>query len=171
MNSRRTAIAAGIAIAGVIAVPSSAQPPVPADVLHEALQIVTTLEEAPGCDLSLHGQPRLDELTDRWLIAYSGVGAVCDDFGARLQTAGAQAEITFYRRPNGQEVMALIGQMRASVRRGFPCLISLKGEPKFDADSDLWVALYYTSGDECTEAGAELERQGKAFRVAFYRIR
>ena len=150
---------------------SSAQPRDADDVLQDALQIVGKLEETEGCDIALHGTPRLDELTGRWLVAYSGVGAACDDMGATLQQVGMPAEITFFRRPNGDEVKVLIGKMRASVRKGFPCLISLKGEPQFDEDSDLWTVRYYASGEQCGDASGELERQGKAFRIAFRRIR
>ena len=165
----------GIAAAAVVGVSiassSSAQAPAAADVMQDALQIVTTLEETEGCDISLHGTPRLDELTGQWLVAYSGVGTACDDLGATLQQVGLAAEITFFRRPNGDEVMALIGKMRASVRRGFPCLLALKGEPQLDEDSALWTARYYGSGEHCDDASGELERQGKAFGIAFHRIR
>ena len=139
--------------------------------MYRALELVAKVEETEGCDISLHGEPRLDELTARWLVAYSGVGATCDDMGAALQREGVPAEITFFRRPNGDEVKPLIGQMRASVRRGFPCQITFNGEPQFDADSDLWNVRYYASGEQCDDASGELERQGKAFRVAFRRIR
>ena len=171
-TSRLIAIAAGAAVmSGSLSSRSSAQTPPAADVMYHALQIVAKVEETGGCDISLHGAPRLDEMTDRWLVGYSGVGVRCDDVGAALQAQGVPAEITFFRRPNGDEVKALIGKMRASVRRGFPCLIVLKGEPQFDEDADLWAARYYASGQECDNASAELERQGQAFGVAFYRIR
>lgn len=165
-------IAASVAIGSAsIASLSSAQTPAAVEVMQDALQIVTQLEDTEDCDISLLGTPRLDELTGRWLVAYSGVGAVCDDMGATLQQVGMPAEITFFRRPNGDEVKVLIGKMRASVRKGFPCLISLKGEPQFDEDSDLWTARYYASGEQCDDASGELERQGKAYRIAFRRIR
>jgi hypothetical protein len=164
-------IAAGaVLVAASIASSSSAQTP-EADVMVHALQIVTTLEETAGCDISLHGTPRLDETTGRWLVAYSGVGAACDDRGEALQRAGLPAEITFFRRPNANEVVALIGNMRASVRRGYPCQISFRGEPQFDADADVWAVRYYASGQECQGATEALERQGRAFGVAFYRSR
>jgi hypothetical protein len=168
--SRLIAIAAGAALISSSSL-SSAQTPPAVDVMYHALQIVAKIEETEGCDISLHGAPRLDEMTDRWLVGYSGVGARCDDVGAALQAQGVPAEITFFRRPNGDEVKALIGKMRASVRRGFPCLIVLKGEPQFDQDADLWAVRYYASGDECDNASGELERQGRALGIAFHRIR
>jgi hypothetical protein len=91
--------------------------------------------------------------------------------GDALQRAGVPAEITFFRRPNSDEVMALIGRMRAAVRRGYPCLIVVKGEPQFEEDVDLWAVRYYASGEFCEDASAELERQGREFRVAFRRVR
>jgi hypothetical protein len=165
-------IAAGVAVvsASIVSL-SSAQTPAADDVMNGALQIVAKLEETEGCDISLHGAPRRDEFSGHWLVGYSGVGALCDDRGAELQRAGVPAEITFFRRPNGDEVKLLIGQMRASIRRGFPCLIALRGEPQFDEEADLWVAPYYASGGECDDASGELERQGKAFRIAFRRFR
>ena len=136
-----------------------------------ARELVAEVEEAEGCVLSLHGAPKLDELTNRWLVAYAGVGPACDDVGATLQRAGLEAEISFYRRPNDDEVMALIGRMRASVRQGYPCQIAFKGEPQFDDETDLWNVRYYASGQQCGGASEELERQGKALRVAFRRVR
>jgi hypothetical protein len=171
-TSRLIAIVAGAAVvSGSLSSLSRAQTPAGGDVMYHALQIVAMIEETEGCDISLHGAPRLDELTDRWLVAYSGAGERCDDVGAALQAQGVPAEISFFRRPNGDEVKALIGRMRASVRRGFPCLIVLKGDPQFDQDADLWAARYYASGEECDNASGELERQGQAFGIAFRRIR
>jgi hypothetical protein len=167
----RLATAAAV-VSGSVASFSDAQPPAAAEVMVGALQIVAELEKTPGCDLSLHGEPRLDELTDRWLVAYSGVGAACDDVGAALQREGIPAEITFFRRPNSDEVKALIATMRATVRRGFSgCQIVFNGEPQFDDESALWAVRYYGSGRQCEDASEELERQGRAFRVAFRRIR
>jgi hypothetical protein len=164
-------MAAGAAVVSAcIALPCSAQAPAD-DVMVHALQIVGELEDTQRCDISLHGTPRLDELTDRWLVAYSGVGPACDDMGAALQRAGMPAEITFFRRPNSDEVKALVGRLRATVRRGFPCQLSINGEPQFDADADLWIVRYYASGDECEAASAELVSQGKAYRIAFQRVR
>src|SRR5262245_47874843 len=143
------AAAAGTCLASL----THAQGPTGADVLQSATEIVATLEEPARCDISLHGEPVLDELTERWLIAYSGVGPACDDASAQLQRVGVEANIAFYRRPNSDEVKLLIGQMRASVRRGYDCLISFRGEPQFDDESSRWSVRYYTSGYQCTEAG------------------
>ena len=160
------AVAVGSSLASV----ADAQGPTAADVLQSATEIVATLEDPGQCDISLHGEPLLDELTERWLIAYSGVGPACDDASAQLQRVGVEANIAFYRRPNADEVKLLIGQMRASVRRGFDCLISFRGEPQFDDESSRWSVRYYTSGYQCAEAGEELERQGRELRVSFQRV-
>ena len=141
------------------------------DAMTLALELVAKVEQNEGCDLSLHGAPRRDELTNRWLVAYSGVGPACDDLGAALQRVGLEAEISFYRRPNDDELMALIGRMRASVRQGYGCQIAFKGEPQFDDETDLWNVRYYASGQQCEDASDELERQGKTLRVAFRRVR
>ena len=151
--------------------PVGAQGPTAADVLQSATEIVATIEHPAQCDLSLHGAPVLDEPTELWLIAYSGIGPACDDTSARLQREGITANIAFYRRPNAVEIKALLGEMRASVRRGFDCLISFRGEPQFDDESSRWTVRYYTSGHQCTDAGEELERQGRELRVSFQRIR
>jgi len=158
------------AIASSLASLAAAQGPTAADVLQSATEIVKTLEDPAQCDFSLHGEPLLDELTTRWLIAYSGVGPACDDASTRLQRVGIDANIAFYRRPNSAEVKRLIGQMRASVRRGFDCVISFRGEPQFDDESTRWSVRYYTSGYQCTEAGEELERKGRELRVSFQRV-
>jgi len=158
------------AVGSSLASLAAAQGPTPADVLQSAKEIISTLEDPAQCDLSLHGEPQLDDLTERWLIAYSGVGPACDDASARLQRVGMEANIAFYRRPNFSEVKLLIGQMRASVRRGFDCLISFRGEPEFDDDSSRWSVRYYTSGYQCAEAGEELERKGRELRVSFQRV-
>jgi hypothetical protein len=160
------AAAVGLSVAPL----AVAQGPTAADVLQRATEIVATLEDPAQCDLSLHGEPLLDEPTERWLVAYSGVGPACDDASARLQRVGIEANIAFYRRPNFDEVKLLIGRMRASVRRGFDCLISFRGDPQFDDESSRWSVRYYTSGYQCAEAGEELERQGRELRVSFRRV-
>jgi hypothetical protein len=104
-------------------------------------------------------------------VAYSGVGPACDDLGAALQREGIADEISFYRRPNDDELMALIGRMRATVRQGYACQIAFKGEPQFDDETDLWNVRYYASGQQCEDASDELERQGKTLRVVFRRVR
>jgi hypothetical protein len=141
------------------------------DAMTLALELVARVERNEGCDISLHGAPRRDDLTNRWLVAYSGVGPACDDRGAELQREGLPAEISFYRRPNDDEVMAQIGRMRASVRQGYACQIAFKGEPQFDDETDLWNVRYYVSGQQCEDASDELERQGKTLRVVFRRVR
>jgi hypothetical protein len=139
--------------------------------MQSAREIVATLEAPERCNLVLHGTPQLDDLTQRWLVAYSGVGPACDEASAALQRAGLTAEIAFFRRPNSDEIRAEIGKIRTVVRRGFDCLIAFNGEPRFDDESSLWTVRYSTSGYQCSEAGEELERHGKALRVAFQRIR
>jgi hypothetical protein len=158
------------AIASSLASFADAQGPTAADVLQSATEIVATLEDPGRCDISLHGEPLRDALTERWLMAYSGVGPACDDASARLQRVGIEAGIAFYRRPNADEVKLLIGRMRASVRRGFDCLISFRGEPQFDDESSRWRVRYYTSGYQCTEAAEELERKGRELSVSFQRV-
>ena len=74
---------------------AGAQGPTADDVLQSATEIVTVLEGPAQCDLSLHGAPVWDELTERWLIAYSGVGPACDDASARLQRVGLR--VSFQR--------------------------------------------------------------------------
>ena len=170
MTSRWLMAGAGLAGVSIASLAGAPAPP-EAGAVTLALELVAKVERTQGCDISLHGAPRLDDLTNRWLVAYSGVGPACDDLGAALQREGSAAEISFYRRPNDDELMALIGRMRASVRQGYACQISFKGEPQFDGDSDLWEVRYYASGQQCEDASDELERQGKTLRVAFRRVR
>lgn len=170
MTNRWLAVAAAV-VSGALASFSGAQGPTDADVMVRALQLVATVEQGQGCDISLHGAPRLDEVTARWLVAYSGAGAGCDDAGAALQRQGIPAEITFFRRPNSDEVKVLINRIRASVRRGFACQIVVNGEPRFDEDTSLWTVRYYASGRHCADASDVLEREGTELRIAFFRIR
>lgn len=141
------------------------------EALERAAAIAAELERTGDCNLALHGDPQLDETTQRWLIAYSGTGLGCDDAGAALQREGADIDVTFFRRPNADEIKTLIARMRASVRKGFACLISFRGEPRFNDESSLWLVTYYTSGQQCSDAAEELERQGRELRVLFNRIR
>jgi hypothetical protein len=150
---------------------AEAQGPTAADVLRSATEIVATLEMPEQCDISLHGTPVLDDVTARWLIAYSGVGPACDDASAALQRVGVTANIAFFRRPNSDEIKREIARMRASVRQGFDCLISFNGDLRFDDESNLWTVRYYASGQQCNDAAEELERQGKALRLSFQRFR
>lgn len=166
-----------LARASVVAIVVSAPPLASAqtytapEALERATAIVAELEQANDCDLTVHGYPQLDETTERWLIAYSGTGLGCDDAGAALQQAGADIDVTFFRRPNLDEVKALVARMRASVRKGFSCLIAFRGEPRFNDESTAWMVTYYTSGQQCDDAGEELERQGRELRVLFQRMR
>lgn len=141
------------------------------EAMERATALAAEIERAGSCDLSLHGTPQLDEMSERWLIAYSGTGSGCDGAGAALQRDGVQFDITFFRRPNADEVKALIARMRSSVRKGFACLISFRGEPRFNDESSVWSVRYYTSGQQCDDAAEELERQGRELRVLFQRLR
>jgi len=50
-------------------------------------------------------------------------------------------------------------------------MISFRGEPRFNDESSLWLVTYYTSGQQCSDAAEELERQGRELRVLVNRIR
>jgi hypothetical protein len=168
---RLCGLAAGAAVASTAIAPVTHAQPSAAAAMDRAQALVAALEQADQCDLSLHGTAQLDEPTGRWLIAYSGAGTACDDASAALQQQGIPADIAFFRRPNADEVKVLIGRMRASVRRGFDCLISFNGEPRFDDESTVWAMRYYTSGHQCDDAAEELERQGREYSVSFRRFR
>jgi hypothetical protein len=172
MAPRLTEIVASVAlVGGIVASSSQAQSPFAPEVMTSATELVAALEAPGGCDLSIHGEPRFDETTERWLIAYSGVGPQCDDMSAALQREGLTLGLAFFRRPNSTEVRALMGSIRTSLRRGFDCLLAFHGEPRFDDESALWTVRYSGSGYQCDDAGAELERRGREFRITFYRVR
>lgn len=162
---------AAVLVSACVARVSIAQTYTAPEALERAAAIAAELERTSDCDLSLHGDPQLDETTQHWLIAYSGTGSSCDEAGAALQREGAELEITFFRRPNADEVKTLIAKMRSSVRKGFACLISFRGEPRFNDESTLWMVTYYASGQQCDDAAEELERQGRELRVLFHRMR
>jgi hypothetical protein len=80
MAPRLTEIVASAAVvSGITASSLHAQSLFAPEVLTSATELVAALEAPGGCDLSIHGEPRFDETTERWLIAYSGVGPDCDD--------------------------------------------------------------------------------------------
>jgi hypothetical protein len=164
------ALATGVAAVGFAQLPGVDQPLDPAAVAERAALVVATVEAVVECDVSAHGEPRYDEFSERWLVAYSAAGSQCSDVNQALQRDGASLGLMFFRRPNADEVRALIGRIRASVERGFGCRIWLKGEPRFNEDSSFWAAEYLMAGAECSGAGEELQRQGRELGIGFHRV-
>ena len=124
-----------------------------------ARELVAKVEQAQGCDLSLLGAPRLDDLTGRWLVAYSGVGPACDDLGAALQREGSEAEISFYRRPNDDELMAVtwsgLNEWRVA-RSAITSVDSSSDDPEAVSKATILVT-YGIGGEETATASFRLK--------------
>jgi hypothetical protein len=132
--------------------------------------LVAELEHTFACDVAVLGEPRFDEFSRQWLVAYSVEGGDCDTLTRELKHRSTELGVTFYRRPNAAEVRGLIGNIRRSVELGFGCRISLKGEPRLDEQSDLWSVTYLASGRSCAAAEDEIQRQGRELRIFFLRM-
>lgn len=136
----------------------------------EAARAIDALRPKFACELSVHGEPRFDEFSGKWLVAYMASGAKdCDAAALALQQAGTNLSITFYRRPDREQVEHLVVDLRQSVRAAFGCNISIVGEPQFDETSASWSVTYLAAGAPCDDAAQELSRRGAELQINFLR--
>jgi hypothetical protein len=144
----------------------------PAELRAWLASTVPTLEAEIPCDVTLLGEPRFDEPSSQWLVAYTAVGDACDDMSAGLLGQGEPAGVAFYRRPNAEQVKTLIGRTRRTVELAFGCRIELKSEPRFEETSNLWIVEYGSPGGvDCGGAQEELARAGRELGIGFWRRR
>src|SRR5689334_11322189 len=104
--------------------PSLPARPTSADVRARAETLAAEAERNLTCDLAIHGDPLL-ESDGKWLVAYSAAGEACDKASDALRTRGAALDIVFFRRPNQDEVVALINRIRTTVGTPYGCRISI----------------------------------------------
>ena len=136
----------------------------------ETARAIDALRPKFACELSVHGEPRFDEFSSKWLVAYTASGATdCDAAALALQQAGANLSIAFYRRPDREQVDHLLVGLRQSVRAAFGCIISIVGEPQFDETSASWSVTYLAEGAACDDAAQELGRRGAELQIYFNR--
>ena len=125
------------------------------------------IEAKFDCRISLLGQPRQDEFSSKWLVAYSASGEGCEQGLGELQQRGAAMNVVFFRRPNLPQVEALIADMKHTVEVAFGCRIVIRGGPRFEEASSQWFVGYFAAGKGCEEAGQELERRGSELEIVF----
>jgi len=149
--------------------PSLPAQPTSADVRARAETLADEAERNRACDLAIHGDPHR-EPDGRWLVAYSASGEACDAAGDALRARGAALDIVFFRRPNRDEVLALINQIRSSVGGAFGCRISIRDEPLLDESTSWWTVAFVAAGNNCGDAADELSRQGREIMIGFARV-
>lgn len=125
------------------------------------------IEAKFDCRISLLGEPRQDEFSAKWLVAYSASGEGCERGLSELQHRGAAMNVVFFRRPNLPQVEALIADMKHTVEVAFGCRIVIRGGPRFEEASSQWFVGYFAVGKGCEEAGQELERRGSELQIVF----
>lgn len=137
----------------------------------QVADVVTDIEEAFECDITMHGAPRFDEFSNTWLVAYSVSGDDCGAAATELAARGERLGATFYRRPNPREINGVAGSIAVEVGRGFHCTLAIRGEPSFNEQSAYWSVSYSAVGSDCPEAELELRRRGRELQIVFIPIR
>jgi hypothetical protein len=120
------------------------------------------------CGFAVTGTPRFDEAGNVWLIGFTAAGPDCDNAAAALIARGREMGAVFFRRPDKDQLKAVLADIRRTLRRGFSCPISVRGEPAIDS-SGYWVVNFVGSGGDCTDATAELGRLGEGLQIRFVR--
>jgi hypothetical protein len=155
------------AIAG-LAPTVSAQPDAAGPPRELAAELVRSVESMFECEISIHGEPRSYDLSSGWYVTYSASGDACDAASQALSREGQEHGILFSRRPNLDQLNALVGGMVRSVRSSTGCQINLYGKPRLIEASGQWSVSYVASGVNCDEAGLELARQGAELDILFF---
>ena len=134
-----------------------------------AAALIAELRTEFECTIAVTGTPRFDESANAWLIAFTAAGPGCDDAASALMQRGRELGATFFRRPDKEQVNAIVADIRRTLRRGFSCPISTRGEPRLDESSGYWVVDFVGSGADCADATEELGRLGEAAQIRFVR--
>ncbi len=130
-------------------------------------EVLEALKTSYACEITVHGEPRLDEPSRTWLVAYSAAGDDCDAAAQALQRRGTPLGLTFFRRPTLGQARALIAEMRRSAEAAFGCRITLRGDPQFNELTTQWTVAYLAAGSGCEEAAEELRREGAELQIFF----
>ena len=130
-------------------------------------EVLESLNTSYTCEMIAHGEPRLDEPSRTWLVAYSASGDDCDAAAQAIQRQGASLGLTFFRRPTLGQARALIAEMKRSAEAAFGCRITLRGDPQFNEISTQWTVAYLAAGTGCEEAAEELRREGAELQIFF----
>lgn len=140
-----------------------------ANVRATAAALIADVRVGFDCAIAVTGTPRFDESGNTWLIAFTAAGSGCDDAAPALIQRGREMGAMFFRRPDKEQVKTIVADIRRTLRRGFSCPISIRGEPALEESSGYWVVNFVGSGADCTDATEELGRLGKAAQIRFVR--
>ena len=121
------------------------------------------------CAIAVTGTPRFDETANAWLIGFTAAGTDCDEAASALIARGKEMGAVFFRRPDKDQLKAVLTDIRRTLRRGFSCPISIRGDPQVEESSGYWVVNIVGSGGDCTDATAELGRLGEGLQIRFVR--
>jgi len=155
-------------VSAAVAAVAAAQPAEPPTAQVE--QIALAVESAFDCDVSIHGEPRIYELSSGWYVTYSAAGGECDAASDMLRVHGAEHEVLFSRRPDQGQLRVLVGEMIRSAERTTGCRISI-GSTSMSEPTGQWTVHYIGSGTNCGEAERELAIRGAEFDILFLRRR
>jgi len=138
-----------------------------AELIQRTAAEIAASVSSSSCSIVLRGAPRFDGLENTWLVAYMAAGGSCDAASAELRRLGKDSALVFFRRPDSNQVRALITNIRASVQSAFHCPITLRGEPRFDDDSGYWTVTFLASGPACGDVDAALGLLGADYQIRF----
>lgn len=140
-------------------------------VLHRAAvdEIVQSVEAEFACRMTIHGEPHHEDFSRQWAVAYSASGEDCDEASDELRRHGAELDLLFFRKPNRDQLHALLLGMTSSVGAAFGCRIDIRGEPRLDESTGRWFVSYLASGNTCDAASQELGRRGAELDLVLMR--
>lgn len=137
------------------------------DIQSLAEAIADDIEAERSCDVDVIGMPQFDEFSSRWLINFTVAGTECDDLPQYLSQRTESTDIQFVRRPNGDQISAILSDIVRSVSGIFRCHISLDQAPRLNESSGRWMVDYRANGRDCDAATEELHRRGREYAIAF----
>lgn len=120
-----------------------------------------------GCEISISGRPLFHRFDNKWEIAYFAKGEDCDSAYEALQRRVTPMDVVLFRRPNLEQVSALIAEMFRSARSSFDCDLTARGRPTFNEATGQWVVAYVASGYGCDDAAAFLGERGTEMQIFF----
>lgn len=121
------------------------------------------------CEISISSKPLFYRFSDQWEIAYFAEGGDCDAAYRELQRRVAPLDVVLYRRPNLEQVRALIADVFRSARSSFDCDLIVRGQPSFSEASGQWSVSYLASGRGCDDAAAFVGERGREMQIFFRR--
>lgn len=121
------------------------------------------------CEISISGKPLFYRFDNKWEIAYFAKGEDCDAAYEALQRRVTPMDVVLFRRPNLEQVSALIADLFRSARSSFDCDLAARGRPTFNEASGQWLVPYVASGHGCDDAAVFLGERGTEMQISFRR--